>query len=131
MAPNVKQQSSKTLKVGVFGKNLSLFGKRIYVTKSPISFFFFSVINRLLCRFPSWKFLGLRKNVNFIETFGYETFHISGRYRECFGVFIYRSVNFRMSFWCFKFSKKNEKIWWISALESTNWWNSQCQVLPN
>ena len=45
----------KTLKVGVLEENLSLFGKTICITKSSISFFFFSVRNRLSCRFPSWK----------------------------------------------------------------------------
>ena len=53
LAPSVKQQISKTLKVGDFEENLSLFGKTICITKSSISFFFFSVRNRLLCRFPS------------------------------------------------------------------------------
>ena len=34
-----------------------------------------------------------------------------------------RSVDFRMTFWCLKFSKKPAKIWWISALEFKKWLN--------
>ena len=77
------------MKVGVLGENLSIFGKTIYITKSPISFFLSEIDFRDV--FHRENFLGLRKNVNFIETFGYETVHISGRYGECFGVFVYRS----------------------------------------
>ena len=37
-----------------------------------------------------------------------------------------RSVNFKMTLWCLKFSKKPmKKIWWISALECKKWLNQK------
>ena len=33
------------------------------------------------------------------------------------------TVNLRLTFWCLQFSKKNAKIWWISALEFKKWLN--------
>ena len=52
-------------------------------------------------------------------------------YWLCHHATYWRSDNFRMSLWNFRFSKKKRKIWQISALEYKKWSNHQIKALYN